>query len=62
MPVDERVLRRPSTPYIYELRCHNEDCSKTFLQATVQRGAFCPHCGRRDPHNKVPLRMVKADG
>ena len=59
MPVDERVLRRPSTSFIYEIKC--PVCYRVFHQVTLQRGIFCP-CGHRDPSYKTYKRLVKADG
>ena len=60
--LDEKVLRRPSTAFVYEIQCPNTVCQQCFLQVTLQRGCFCPHCGYKDPSHKTYKRLVKADG
>ena len=55
--VDEKVLRAQPVPFAYELKC--PACDHIFHQVTLQRGIFCPVCGRKDPNHKTYRCLVK---
>ena len=57
--IDEKVLRAPSAPFLYEVKCPNVACQHCFLIVNMSRGIHCPVCGVRDPHHKTYLRLVK---